>query len=255
VNEHTLGAEYSFALQPAAKPRYRVVAYDCGVKNSILDNLCRCGCAVTVVPWDTPAEDVLAMEPNGVFLSNGPGDPDNVEATYKQVEKLLGKVPIFGICLGHQMICKASGATIEKLKFGHHGGNQPVKNMLNGRVEVTVQNHGFSVVFDTIGPLSEDLPQGHFAQNCEVRTNSHYGRVALTHVNLNDNTPEGIAFLDIPAFSVQYHPEASPGPTDSHYLFTAFTRLMDGREDYLDIDIAEDRLHEWKFANEEAQHA
>ena len=251
---HSLYAPFSFALQKPHDARFRVVAYDCGVKTSILDNLVRCGCALTVVPWNTPAEEVLAMAPDGVFLSNGPGDPDLVEGTYSQVEKLLGKVPVFGICLGHQMICKASGATIEKLAFGHHGGNQPVMNMLTRRVEVTAQNHGFSVVWGSLGRVLNEkeraaLPAEY--SGCEVRMNKRYGRVALTHVNLNDSTPEGLAFLDIPAFCVQYHPEASPGPSDSHYLFTAFARLMEGRSDYLDIDIAQDRLAGWKFVADE----
>ena len=227
----------AFAFDPPSEPRYQVVVYDCGVKRSILEGLARAGCEMLVVPWNTPAEDVLARRPDGVFLSNGPGDPDAVAGTYEQVEKLLGCVPVFGICMGHQMICKAAGACMEKLKFGHHGGNQPVVNLRTGRIEITAQNHGFNVVFPSLG--------------CQVAQsiveNDRFGRIQLTHVNLNDDTAEGIAFLDIPAFSVQYHPEANPGPTDSHYLFEAFTRLMDGRSDYLDIDIAQNRLSGWKF--------
>ena len=243
----------AFALVSATPARYRVVAYDCGVKRSILEGLVRAGCEVLVVPWDTPASEVLAQNPDGVFLSNGPGDPDAVRDTYEQVQVLLGNVPIFGICLGHQMICKAEGARMEKLKFGHHGGNQPVVNLLTGRVEITAQNHGFNLVFPSLGEPANELEnvsstysQTHFP-SCTVVDNPRYGRIRLTHVNLNDGTAEGIAFMDIPAFSVQYHPEASPGPTDSHYLFTAFTRLMDGRKDYLDIDIAQDRLEGWRF--------
>lgn len=258
--------KHGFAKAKAAEPRYRVIAYDCGAKNSILDNLVRVGCEVTVVPWNTPAEDVLEQNPDGVFLSNGPGDPEAVEGTYLQVEKLMGKVPLFGICLGHQMICKAAGARIEKLKFGHRGGNHPVMNLLTNRVEITVQNHGFSLDYPSLGELVPDLSAGFKGHEADLRfwskngtapvvSNERFGRVRLTHVNLNDGTPEGIAFLDIPAFSVQYHPEASPGPTDSHYLFTAFTRLMDGRSDYLDIDIAADRLAGWSFAEEGAQNA
>jgi carbamoyl-phosphate synthase small subunit len=255
----------SEAAQPSSTPTegseataFKVVAYDCGMKDGILQNLLRAGCDVTVVAWDTPAEDVLAMQPDGVFLSNGPGDPDAVEGTYSQVQKLLGNVPIFGICLGHQMISLAAGAEIEKLKYGHRGGNHPVMNLRTGRVEITAQNHGFGCKFDTFGPLIAEESGG--CQNhvddlrfwverhiAPVVQNERFGRIQLTHVNLNDGTPEGIAFLDIPAFSVQYHPEASPGPTDSHYLFNAFTRLMAGREDYLDIDIALDRLAGWKF--------
>ena len=257
-----LPASKAFALSPVPSARYRVAAYDCGIKRSILEGLVRAGCVVTLVPWDTPAEEVLAMAPDGVFLSNGPGDPDAVSGTYEQVEKLLGEVPLFGICLGHQMICKAAGARIEKLKFGHHGGNQPVVNLLTGRVEITAQNHGFNLVFPSLGEFDahatgadgrpgdlDDLRSWIERGAAPVVRNARYGGVRLTHVNLNDGTAEGIAFTDIPAFSVQYHPEANPGPTDSHYLFTAFTRLMDGVEDYLDIDIAQDRLQGWRFAS------
>lgn len=253
-----LPASHGFATGPASAPRFRVVAYDCGAKRSILENLVRCGCDVTVVPWDTPAENVLAQSPDGVFMSNGPGDPEAVAETYRQVEKLLGKVPVFGICLGHQMMAKAAGADIEKLKFGHHGGNHPVQNLLTGRVEVTAQNHGFCPRFQSLGSLVPELSGGFTAHEEDLRTwarrgvapvvaNERFGRIQLTHVNLDDGTAEGFAFLDIPAFSVQYHPEASPGPTDAHYLFTAFARLMDGKADYLDIDIAADRLAGWKF--------
>ena len=227
----------AFAFDPPSEPRYQVVVYDCGVKRSILEGLARAGCEMLVVPWNTSAEDVLARRSDGVFLSNGPGDPDAVAGTYEQVEKLLGRVPVFGICMGHQMICKAAGARMEKLKFGHHGGNQPVVNLRTGRIEITAQNHGFNVVFPSLG---RQVAQSIFESD-------RFGRIQLTHVNLNDDTAEGIAFLDIPAFSVQYHPEANPGPTDSHYLFEAFTRLMDGRSDYLDIDIAQNRLSGWKF--------
>ena len=137
-----LPASQAFALAAPPEPRFKVVAYDCGAKRSILENLVRAGCDVTCVPWDTPAPEVLAMAPDGVFLSNGPGDPEAVEGTYAQVEQLLGKVPVFGICLGHQMIAKAAGADIEKLKFGHRGGNHPVMNLRTRRVEITAQNHG-----------------------------------------------------------------------------------------------------------------
>ncbi len=249
---------HSFAVVEAEEPRFKVLAYDCGAKRSILENLVRVGCEVTIVPWDTKAEEVLELAPDGVFLSNGPGDPEAVEATYNQVRKLLGKVPIFGICLGHQMICKAAGAQIEKLKFGHHGGNQPVMNLMTGRVEITAQNHGFGLVFESLGPLIPELSGGLSEHPDDLRywttrriapvvANDRFGRIRLTHVNLNDGTAEGIACLDIPAFSVQYHPEASPGPTDAHYLFQAFTRLMEGDKDYLDIDIAKDRLSRWRF--------
>ena len=254
----------AFALAAPAESRYRVVAYDCGVKKSILHGLIRVGCELTVVPWNTPAETVLSLNPDGVFLSNGPGDPEAVRETYTQVEQLIGKVPLFGICLGHQMISLASGAEMEKLKFGHRGGNQPVMNLRTGRVEITAQNHGFGLLFDSLGPLVPELSDGMSAHVDDLRfwcekkcapvvMNEKFGRIQLTHVNLNDGTVEGIAFLDKPVFSVQYHPEASPGPTDAHYLFTAFTRLMDGRSDYLDIDIAHDRLAGWNFAAREGE--
>ena len=259
-----LPASHSFAVAGPAEERYNVVAYDCGVKKSILQGLVRVGCKLTVVPWDTPAEEVLAMNPDGVFLSNGPGDPDAVSETYHQVEKLIGKVPVFGICLGHQMISLASGAQMEKLKFGHRGGNQPVMNLRTGRVEITAQNHGFGLLFDTLGPLVPELSDGVGEHVSDLRfwaerkvapvvENDRFGKIQLTHVNLNDGTAEGIAFLDQPVFSVQYHPEASPGPTDAHYLFTAFARLMDGASDYLNIDIASDRLSGWVFGAEEGE--
>ena len=258
-----LPESHAFAQASESAPRFKVVAYDCGVKRSILDGLVRAGCDVTCVPWDTSAERVLQQAPDGVFLSNGPGDPEAVEGTYSQVEKLLGKVPVFGICLGHQMMCKAAGADIEKLKFGHRGGNHPVMNLRTHRVEITAQNHGFGLLFPSLGPLVPELSGGFMGHEDALRfwvragiapvvQNERFGRIQLTHVNLNDGTAEGIAFLDIPAFSVQYHPEANPGPTDAHYLFTAFARLMEGREDYLDIDIAADRLAGWKFGAEGA---
>ena len=259
-----LPADHSFALCSPAPTAHRVVAYDCGVKRGILEGLVRAGCDLTVVPWDTPAEDVLALEPDGVFLSNGPGDPDAVSETYQQVEKLIeaGTVPIFGICLGHQMISLAAGAQMEKLKFGHRGGNQPVMNLISHRVEITAQNHGFGLVFPSLGELIPEESDGvseHPADDdlrfwvehgvAPVVRNGKFGRIRLTHVNLNDGTAEGIQLLDHPVFSVQYHPEASPGPTDAHYLFTAFTRLMDGDPDYLNIDISKDRLAGWTFGD------
>lgn len=257
---------HAFAMADPVAARYKVVAYDCGAKDSILYGLERVGCDVQVVPWNTSADDVLAMNPDGVFLSNGPGDPEAVEETYDQAEKLMGRVPIFGICLGHQMLSKAAGAEIEKLKYGHRGGNHPVMNLLTGRVEITAQNHGFGQVFPSLGEIIPEESGGHAEHFRDLRqwasahiapvvSNPRFGRIRLTHVNLNDGTPEGMEFLDIPAFSVQYHPEASPGPTDAHYLFTAFTRLMDGIDDYLDIDIARDRLHGWRFASREGSHA
>ena len=277
---------HPFAKVAPKEARYNVVAYDCGVKSSILDGLVEAGCAVTVVPWDMPAEEVLALKPDGVFLSNGPGDPDKVEGTFAQVEQLLGKVPLFGICLGHQMLGKAAGAEVVKLKYGHRGINQPVMNLITKRVEITVQNHGFNLVFSSLGPLEgdaktaeevarvsgtsapgEDLRPWTHAAKQPVAQNERFGRIELTHVNLNDGTIEGMRFLDVPAFSVQYHPEAAPGSTDSQYLFTAFTRLMDEwkssmaneaqsgteSEDYLAIDIAQDRLAGWNFGSSDKE--
>lgn len=183
---------------------YRVVAYDYGIKRNILNKLSRVGCQVTVVPARTSAEDALRLKPDGIFLSNGPGDPEPLEYAVDIIRNLLGRVPVFGICLGHQLMGLAFGGKTFKLKFGHRGGNQPVKNLLTGRVEITAQNHGFAVDPDSIDQ----------------------GEVQLTHVNLNDHTLEGMRHRSIPAFSVQYHPEASPGPHDSIYLFDDFKQLM-----------------------------
>lgn len=286
IESYHYEACYDFAKDAPVKTRFHVVAYDCGVKSAILDGLVEVGCAVSVVPWDTPAQEVLALEPDGVFLSNGPGNPDNVEATFEQVEQLLGKVPLFGICLGHQMLGKAAGARVEKLKYGHRGINQPVMNLITKRVEITVQNHGFNLIFPSLGSLDSESkralknsgnPDEHIGAWHDMRdmrpwthidippvvNNDRFGRIQLTHVNLNDGTIEGMRFLDLPAFSVQYHPEAAPGSTDSHYLFSAFTRLMEqwrsqeAQEDYLAIDPATNRLTGWKFdsSTKEAIHA
>jgi carbamoyl-phosphate synthase small subunit len=252
---------HDFLLRPAPAPRHHVVAYDCGAKRGILRNLHRAGCRVTVVPWDTPAAEVLGLKPDGVFFSNGPGDPEPVEQTARAAGELIGRVPVFGICLGHQMIALGAGAATEKLRFGHRGANHPVMNLRTRCVEITAQNHGFGVVFPSLGPLIPELSDGVAEHVDDLRfwvergvapvvRNGRFGRVQLSHVNLNDGTTEGLAFCDQPAFCVQYHPEASPGPTDAHYLFSAFTRLMDGRADYLDIDIASDRLAEWRAAPE-----
>jgi len=196
---------------PAARRRalrHRVVAFDFGMKESILRNMTAVGCRVTVVPARTTPEEVLALRPDGVFLSNGPGDPQVLDYAASAVRALLGQVPIFGICLGHQIMGLACGGRTYKLKFGHRGANHPVKNLVSGRVEITSQNHGYAVD-------PESLP----------------GDVEITHVNLNDGTVEGMRHRRGPAFSVQYHPEASPGPHDSLYLFQEFARLMDERRD------------------------
>jgi carbamoyl-phosphate synthase small subunit len=224
--------------------RYRVVAMDSGIKYNILRRLAEAGCEVRVLPPTATAEEVLALDPHGVFLANGPGDPSAVDYLYGTLRDLLGVKPVFGICLGHQMLSLAFGARTYKLKYGHRGGNQPVMNLLNGRVEITSQNHGFCVDFASIGALDAESSGGLSLDPADIGawvragvapvvTSPRFGRVQLTHVNLNDMTAEGIRLLDQPAFSVQYHPEAAPGPHDARYLFGAFTRLMDGRADYL----------------------
>jgi len=189
----------------ASERRLQVVAYDFGIKQNILRMLGREGCQVTVVPAETSADHVLAMKPDGVFLSNGPGDPEPVDYAVKAIRGMMGKVPVFGICLGHQLCGLALGGRTYKLKFGHHGGNHPVKNNATGKVEITEHNHNFAVDPDSINAND----------------------VELTHVDLNDNTLEGLRHKSLPLFSVQYHPEAAPGPHDSHYLFRDFRKMME----------------------------
>ena len=183
---------------------HRVVALDLGIKHNIIRQLAENNCEVIIVPANTSAEEILALEPDGIFLSNGPGDPEPLDYAIDTVKALLDKKPLFGICLGHQILSLALGATTYKLKFGHRGANHPVRNQLSGKVEITSQNHGFAVE-----PSS--LPD----------------QLEITHVNLNDETLEGVRCKNIPAFSVQYHPEASPGPHDSRYLFKEFIDMMD----------------------------
>ncbi len=195
---------WSDAERPEATPRFHVVAYDWGLKRAMLRLLAEQGCRVTVVPSRTTAAEALALAPDGVFLTNGPGDPAAVVGARETVAALLGKVPVFGICLGHQILSLAVGAKTYKLKFGHRGANQPVKDLATGKVDITVQNHGFAVDDKTLGK-----------------------RARVTHLNLNDGTVEGIELLDVPAFSVQYHPEASPGPHDARQLFGRFAKLME----------------------------
>jgi carbamoyl-phosphate synthase small subunit len=204
VKDVTVTEPYDYPCPGEA--RYRVVALDFGIKENILRLLASAGCAVTVVPASTPAEDILARDPDGIFLSNGPGDPAALPYVFPEVQKLMdsGK-PLFGICLGHQILAHALGGKTYKLKFGHRGGNQPVQFSENGRVEITAQNHGFAVDADSLDPAS----------------------VAVTHTHLNDQTCSGLAHTTKPIFGVQYHPESSPGPHDSRYLFQRFTDLMD----------------------------
>ncbi len=191
---------------PLPPPRFHVVAYDAGIKLNILRQLGAVGCRVTVVPAGTPAGAVLERRPDGVFLSNGPGDPEAVPYLVDAVRQLLGRVPMFGICLGHQIMGLAAGGRTYKLPFGHHGANHPVKDLATGKVEITSQNHGFAV-----DPASLEAA----------------GWVP-SHVNLNDGTCEGLRHRELPAFSVQYHPEASPGPHDASYLFERFAAMMAG---------------------------
>ena len=193
-------------VRPPAEPRFQVVAYDFGIKQNILRRLVQVGCRVTVVPALTSAEDVLALKPDGVFLSNGPGDPEPLQTQVANVRKLIGKTPIFGICLGHQILGLAVGGRTYKLKFGHRGANHPVINKVTNRVEITSHNHGFAVDPESL--------------------NTH--EVEITHMNLNDQTLEGFRHRSHPVFCVQYHPEAAPGPHDSHYLFDDFVKLMAG---------------------------
>ncbi len=185
--------------------QFNVIAYDFGIKQNILRMLTREDCRVTVVPAQTTADEVLALKPDGVFLSNGPGDPEPVDYAVRAIRSLMGRVPVFGICLGHQLCGLALGGRTYKLKFGHHGGNHPVRNNATGKVEITAHNHNFAVDPDSI--------------------NSN--EVELTHVDLNDQTLEGLRHKTLPLFSVQYHPEAAPGPHDSHYLFRDFRTMME----------------------------
>jgi len=191
---------------PLPQPRFHVVAYDWGLKRAMLRILAEQGCRVTVVPSPTTADAALALKPDGVFLTNGPGDPAAVKGGREAVAGLLGKVPVFGICLGHQIMSLAVGARTYKLKFGHRGANQPVKDLVTGKVDITCQNHGFAVDAKSLGQ-----------------------RARVSHQNLNDGTVEGIEVLDAPAFSVQYHPESSPGPHDARALFGRFVGMMERR--------------------------
>ncbi len=193
-----------FSTSPGNNNGLKVVAFDFGIKYNQIRILAAKGCRVQVVPATTDADTVLGMNPDGIFLSNGPGDPEGVEGVVETIRNLLGKKPIFGICLGHQILGLAYGGRTYKLKFGHRGGNQPVKDLLTGKIEITAQNHGFCVDMDSLNPDT----------------------VELTHINLNDNSCEGMKHKQFPAFSVQYHPEHAPGPHDAIYLFDRFIDMM-----------------------------
>ena len=192
-----------YRQRPQASEGPLIVAYDFGIKRNILRLFTDRGLRVTVVPAQTPAQEVLALNPAGVFLSNGPGDPAAVTYAIDNVQQLVGRLPVFGICLGHQILGLALGGKTEKMRFGHRGGNQPVKNLLNGEVEISSHNHGFAITAD-----------------------SDLSGAEITHINLNDNTVEGLRHVELGAFSVQYHPEASPGPHDSLYLFDEFVERV-----------------------------
>ncbi|MDO4492892.1 MAG: glutamine-hydrolyzing carbamoyl-phosphate synthase small subunit [Clostridia bacterium] len=195
-------------VYPAWNERFRVVAIDCGMKQNIVRSLNERGCTVMVVPWNTPAETIFAASPDGVFISNGPGDPTDVPETIATIRKIMGRLPLFGICLGHQIISLAAGAKTYKLKFGHRGGNHPVRNLITGKIEITSQNHSYAVDPESL-------------KNTCLRA---------THINLLDDTIEGVACWEKDVFSVQYHPESAPGPRDSGYLFDRFTDMMEGGE-------------------------
>lgn len=203
----TVGEKFDYPAEE--KEKFHVVAYDFGVKTNSLREFAKFGCRVTVVPAETPADEVLEMKPDGIFLSNGPGDPASMKKTVGEIKKLsTANVPMFGICLGHQILGQVFGGETYKLKFGHRGGNQPIKDLTTGKIEIAAHNHGFAV-------SDKNLPD----------------EIEITHINLNDNTVAGLQHKTLPVFSVQYHPESAPGPHDSEYLFKRFIELMEKERD------------------------
>ncbi len=204
VAQVTTEKAYTIEPEEDVKDAPYVIAMDFGVKQNILNAMHKKGCRLTVVPADTKADEILAMNPDGIFLSNGPGDPEDVPEAVEEIKKLIGKKPIFGICLGHQLLALALGAKTYKLKFGHRGTNQPVKDLRTGKVTISSQNHGFAVDADSL----KGLP------------------LEVTHINVNDGTVEGMRHTELPIFSVQYHPEAAPGPDDNMYLFDEFWSML-----------------------------
>ncbi len=204
LENHETISDTADVFEPLPPVKHRIVAYDLGIKRNILRRLRQNGFGVEVVNAKTPASEVLARDPDGIFLSNGPGDPSALDYVHQEIAQLLGKKPIFAICLGHQVLGHAFGGKTFKLKFGHRGGNQPVKDLRSGKIAITSQNHGYAVDADSLPP-----------------------EVEVTHINLNDNTVEGLRHKEMPVFSVQYHPEAAPGPHDARYFFKEFANLID----------------------------
>ncbi|MBT8197085.1 MAG: glutamine-hydrolyzing carbamoyl-phosphate synthase small subunit [Acidimicrobiia bacterium] len=223
----TVTTPNAWVAEPVGEERARIVAVDFGIKRDIVDSFTTRGCTVHVVPASTSAEEVLALEPSGVFLSNGPGDPEPLVGPTAMIRGLLGEVPVFGICLGHQVLGLALGARTFKLPFGHHGGNHPVRRLADGKVEITSQNHGFAV--DLWSLTDRTPPQAGGLAGPELLPDSvatDFGEIRPTHQNLNDGTLEGVECLEVPAFSVQYHPEAAPGPNDASVLFDHFVERV-----------------------------